>query len=121
MPKTILIADDNESVRTIVKLTLQFKGYNLIEVDDGGAAFEKLDKGEQVDLVISDIAMPGMSGLELLDRLRADPRFAKLPVVMFSAERDATNESLMSRGASAFIRKPCGPSEILDVVQKLVG
>ncbi|MBX7247225.1 MAG: response regulator [Candidatus Sumerlaeaceae bacterium] len=120
MPKTILIADDNESVRTILKLTLQFKGYNLIEVDNGAKALETL-KTTEVDLLISDIDMPQMNGLELLAALRADPKFASLPILICSAEQDATEENIVARGASGFLTKPCPPSELLGAVAKFVG
>ncbi|MCX7717518.1 MAG: response regulator [Candidatus Sumerlaeaceae bacterium] len=122
MGKTVLIADDNESVRTILKLTLQFKGYTIIEVDDGAKALDLLLAGQTpVDLLISDIAMPNMSGLELLARLRGEERFATLPILICSAEEDATEADMLKRGASAFLVKPCPPSKLLDTVRALVG
>jgi len=120
MPKTVLIADDNENVRVILKLTLQFKGYNLIEVEDGAEAIEAL-KANAVDLLISDISMPNMTGLELLSKLRADPQFAKLPVIICSAEKGVTTDDLIARGANAFLLKPCSPKELLETVKNLIG
>jgi CheY-like chemotaxis protein len=122
MGKTVLIADDNESVRTILKLTLQFKGYTIIEVDDGAKALDLLSSGQTpVDLLISDIAMPNMSGLELLARLRSEERFASLPILICSAEEDATEADMLKRGATAFLVKPCPPSKLLDTVRGMIG
>jgi two-component system, chemotaxis family, chemotaxis protein CheY len=121
MPKTILIADDNESVRTILKLSLQFKGYNLIEVDDGAKALDHLKTKGGVDLLITDIAMPNMNGLELLAALRADPQFAQFPIIVCSAEEDATDEGIKARGANAFLPKPCPPMQLIAAVGSLIG
>ncbi len=120
MPKTILIADDNESVRTVIRLSLKFKGHTLIEVDDGAKALARLKEGG-IDLLISDIAMPNMTGLELLDALRGDDRFKTLPILVCSAEEDATEEALLARGASAFLVKPCGPMDLMKTVDRLLG
>lgn len=119
MPKTILIADDNESVRTVIRLSLQFKGHTLIEVDDGAKALARLGEGG-IDLLISDIAMPNMNGLELLDRVRKDDRFKALPVLICSAEEDATEEGMIARGASAFLVKPCRPMDLMQTVDRLL-
>lgn len=119
MSKTILIADDNEGVRTIIKLTLQFKGYTLVEAGDGAEAFAILDK-RPFDLLISDIAMPQMNGLELLAKVRADGRFAHLPIIICSAEEDAKEDDLLARGANAFLPKPVRPMELLSTVGKLL-
>ncbi|MCX7018807.1 MAG: response regulator [bacterium] len=121
MPKTILIADDNEAVRTILRLSLQFKGYKLIEVDDGAQALAVL-KDTPVDLLISDIAMPNMTGLELLDKLRADAgggAHKQLPIIICSAESDAKRDNIIARGATDFVAKPYRPLEMLEVIAKI--
>ena len=120
MPKTILIADDNENVRTILRLSLQFKGYKLIEVDDGVQALATL-RTTPVDLLISDIAMPHMNGLELLDALRADAAHKDLPVIICSAETDAKRDDMLARGATAFVTKPYRPLEMLEVIAQIFG
>jgi two-component system chemotaxis response regulator CheY len=121
MPKTILIADDNESVRTILKLTLQFKGYALIEVEDGQQAYDILTGTGGVDLLISDIEMPNMNGLELLAKLRNDARFATMPIIVCSAEQHASEEKLIAQGANAFLPKPASPMVLIAKVQELIG
>ena len=122
MAKTILIADDNESVRTILKLSLQFKGYNLVEVVDGQLAWEALNREpEKYDLLLSDIEMPNMNGLELLAKLREDGRFQDFPIIICSAEEDATEAKMLERGASAFLVKPCPPMKLMEAVARFIG
>ncbi|MGI8907585.1 MAG: response regulator [Candidatus Sumerlaeaceae bacterium] len=121
MPKTILIAEDNDDVRNLIKLSLQFKGYNMIEAADGAAAFQTLEDNSDIDLMISDIEMPIMNGLELLAKVRADERFKGLPIVICSAEKNVTEDDLLHRGASAYLLKPMRPIDLLSTVQKLLG
>jgi CheY-like chemotaxis protein len=119
--KTILIADDNDGVRTIIKLSLQFKGYSLVEAEDGAKAFAALESNPAIDLLISDIEMPMLNGLELLDKIRGDSRFAKLPVVICSAEEGTREDELLRRGANAFLGKPVRPVDLLATVGELIG
>ena len=120
MAKRVLLADDNESVRTILKLTLQFKGCTVIEVEDGAKAFEALKADSTIDLLVTDIAMPGLSGLELLAKIRADPSLQKLPIVVCSAEADAKEADILARGADAFLPKPCSPVKLMETVARLL-
>jgi CheY-like chemotaxis protein len=119
MAKTILVTDDNEHIRMLIKMTLQFKGYQVIEAEDGNLALQVLGS-KPVDLLISDIAMPNMTGIELIAKLRSDPAFQNLPVIMCSAEREFSEEDLLRRGANAVLPKPFQPSVLLSAVQKLV-
>jgi CheY-like chemotaxis protein len=119
LPKTILIADDNDGVRNLIKLSLQLKGYNVIESGDGASAFVALEQNT-VDLLVSDIEMPVLNGFELLAKVRDDTRFHNLPVIVCSAERDAMEDDLLHRGANAFLPKPFSPIDLLGTVQKLI-
>ncbi len=120
MPKTVLVVDDNDNIRTIFKVTLQFKGFTVIEAGDGAEALKAL-AAQPVDLIVSDIAMPNMSGLELLDKVRSDPKHGGLPVIISSAEKNADEEDLLRRGATAVMPKPCRPLDLLNKVQSLLG
>lgn len=118
MPKTILIADDSTSIRSIFKMSLEFKGYRIIEAEDGSKAWEIL-QSEPCDLLISDLAMPGMTGLELLQKVRAEHPNKALPVIICTAERVKT-EDIISRGADKLLPKPCSPVELMRVVEALL-
>lgn len=121
MPKTVLIVEDNEDVRNLIKLSLKFKGYNLIEAGNGALGYETLQKNPDVNLMISDIDMPVMNGLELLAKVRADERFKQVPFIICSAEKDVTEDDLFHRGASAYLTKPVRPMDLIATVQKLLG
>ena len=119
MPKTILIVDDSESIRTILKITLQFKGYNVLEAEDGEKGYEIL-KQTECDLVISDVAMPRMTGTELLAKVRKELKNETLPIIICTAEKSASEEEFLARGANKLLRKPVSPAELMKIVQNLV-
>ncbi len=114
-PQKILLIDDDPVVRTLISGILRKKGYEVLLAKNGDEGLA-LVSGEQPDLVITDYQMPGMSGMEVLDKLRAeDPA---LPVVMLTAHGDAglTIKSIQT-GAFDFIEKPINPRELLDIVR----
>ena len=118
-PGTVLIADDSSAIREIVKLTLQFKKYDVLEAKDGAEAYEILST-TPCDLLITDLDMPGMSGLELLDKTRKDLKNESLPVVVCTAESSVKDKDIVSRGANAVLRKPISPMQLLELVGRLV-
>lgn len=120
MPKTILIADDNTEIRSIIKFTLQFKGYTVIEAEDGKVAFEILQKGTPVDLLISDIDMPNVNGMELLRKIRQELGNTTLPIVICSGERDVDEEDVLHKGANRMMPKPFSPIKLMEIVQALL-
>ena len=112
---TILVVDDEQSMRDFLKILLVKDGYKVLVAEDGVQALAMLDK-KGVDLVISDIRMPGMDGLELLEEIRT--RSADLPVVMitaFASPNDAVRA--MKNGAYDYISKPFNVDEIKSVIQ----
>ena len=119
MPKTILIVDDSESIRTILKLTLKFKGYNVLEAEDGEKGYEILKKSE-CDLLISDVAMPKMTGTELLNKVRRELKNETLPIIICTAEKSANEEDFIARGANKLLKKPVSPNDLMKIVQNLV-
>ena len=119
MPGRVLIVDDSESIRSIFKMTLKYKGYEVTEACDGQEAYDLL-KTNSYDLVISDIAMPIMTGIELLKKIRTELHLETLPVVICTAEKDAPEEEFIKRGANRVIQKPISPLEILQLVENLI-
>lgn len=112
MPKfeqRILIVDDMQTMRKIVNQKLTFLGYaNLVEAADGEQAWEALDKANPpFDLVISDLNMPNLSGVDLLKRVRRDKRFENLPFIMLTAEGELTRMTeAIQAGVTAYMLKP---------------
>ncbi|BCL74433.1 hypothetical protein JHS3_01690 [Jeongeupia sp. HS-3] len=111
----LLIVDDSRIVRATVKKHLA-DVYDVIEESDGEAGWQRVQADETIRLLISDLSMPELDGLGLLDRLRAcgQPRLAQLPVIIISGEEDeATREKCVAHGANDFITKSTDRSEML--------
>ncbi|MFO8032447.1 MAG: response regulator [Desulfohalobiaceae bacterium] len=119
MAKTIMTVDDSSSVRQMVSYTLQDAGYEVIEAVDGKDALQKL-KG-QVDMIITDLNMPNMDGIELIRQVRQTAGYKFLPIVMLTTEsQDEKKQEGKKAGASGWIVKPFKPPQILSVIQKLL-
>ena len=118
-----LVVDDFATMRRIIKnILLQLGFKNIIEADDGTTAWEILEKGEPVDLIISDWNMPKMTGIELLKKVRADDRFKDLPFLMVTAEAQKENivEAVKYR-VSQYIVKPFTPETLKEKLEKIFG
>jgi len=110
----ILIVDDEPDLRGIVRLILELAGHEVVEAHHGAAALQRLAE-QRVDLLITDVMMPVMSGSELIDRLRADPEHAKLPILVLSASPHAVDR------ADHVMRKPFEPTHLRRVAANLLG
>ena len=121
MPKVILIADDASTMRILVSATLRQKQYEVIEAVDGQDALEKL-KAQKVSLIVTDLNMPRMNGIELIKAAKALPEHKYVPIVMLTTESQADKkEAGREAGAKAWIVKPFKPDVLLDVVKKIIG
>ena len=113
--RTILIVDDESSMRFLTRMILEGAGYEVIEAPHGAAALERA-KESRPDLVVTDLMMPVMTGRELVERLRADPETAAIPIVVISA-----NSSSVATAADAVLGKPFEPDALLSAARSLVG
>jgi len=119
--KTILIVDDSASLRAVVKLTLERAGYAVLEAGDGLQALAALEKTPKVHLIISDVNMPNMDGIELVQRLKAHPHHRFVPVIMLTTENQREKkEEGRAAGAKAWVVKPFNATQLLGAVEKLV-
>ena len=121
MGKTILSVDDSASIRQLVVFTLEKEGYTVVSAVDGRDALVKT-KSAKVDMVITDLNMPNVDGIELIQALRADPAFKFTPIVMLTTEsamnkKDAGKQA----GATGWIVKPFKPEQLIAVVKRLLG
>jgi two-component system chemotaxis response regulator CheY len=117
--KRILTVDDSGSVRSLVSQALRQAGFDVVEAVDGADALDKIEGG--VDLVITDVNMPNMSGLELLARLRArhDTRF--IPILLLTTEsQQAMRQQALSAGATGWIVKPFEPESLVALVRRFL-
>lgn len=119
MSKTIMTVDDSASVRQMVSLTLKDAGYTVIEACDGKDALTKLSG--PVDMIVTDLNMPNMNGIELIRAVRATPQYKFVPIVMLTTESQAsTKEEGKAAGATGWIVKPFKPDQLLAVAKKLL-
>ena len=102
----ILVVDDNFTQQRILGYTLKKQGHEVLSAQNGQEALDRLAEADY-DLVISDIAMPGMDGLSLLKALRRDERFKDLPIIMLTASgQDQDRLLAQNEGANGFLTKP---------------
>ena len=121
MAKTIMTVDDSTSVRQMVGFTLKEAGYEVIEACDGKDALTKID-GVNINMVVTDLNMPNMDGIELIRNLRANPKLKFVPIIMLTTE--SQNEKKMegkTAGATGWIVKPFKPEQLISVVKKVIG
>ena len=120
MAKKVLIVDDSSSVRTVARMALRERGYEVLEAANGKEALEKLDS-ERCHLVISDVNMPTMDGITLLKEIKRHPNYKFTPVIMLTTEagEDKKQEG-RAAGAKAWITKPFQPQLLVDAVAKLI-
>lgn len=113
----ILIVDDDEAMADTCSMLLEAHGFNVEVVASGDAARSKI-KGDSHQLIISDCAMPGLSGIELSDSVRADPATAQVPILLMSGSLRCD----VAKGNSydAFLRKPFLAEHLLNEVRKLL-
>jgi two-component system chemotaxis response regulator CheY len=118
--KTILTVDDSASLRQMIAVVLRGSGYTVVEAVDGKDALSKVS-GQKFDLVLTDVNMPQMDGLEFTRRLRAMPQYKFTPIVLLTTESHA-DKKLQGKaaGATAWIIKPFDPDQLLAVVKKVM-
>ena len=121
MSKTILIVDDSTSLRTVVRMALERTGYAVLEAGDGRQGLAQLEKAGKVNLIVSDVNMPNMGGIEFVTEVKKHPRHRFVPVIMLTTENQRDKmEQGRAAGAKAWIVKPFNPPQLLDAVSKLV-
>lgn len=120
MKKTILIADDSESVREVVSFTLQNAGYNVLIGVDGEDAQKYLD-GSDIHLVVTDLHMPKMDGIGLIKVIRGKEAYQGVPILFLTTESQAgKKEEAKAAGATGWIIKPFVAEKLLTAVQKVI-
>lgn len=121
MAKRILAVDDSASVRQLVSFTLKEAGYDVVEAVDGEEALLKLNEGP-VHMVIADVNMPNLDGIELVKQVRTRQEYKFLPIVLLTTEsRDVMKIKGKDAGATGWIVKPFKPEQLLAVIRKLLG
>ncbi len=120
MSKRIITVDDAATMRKMVAFTLKGAGHEVLEAGDGQEALAVLSQ-RSVDLVITDVNMPNMDGLELTRQLRALPAFARTPIILLTTESDPAKKMLgRAAGATGWIVKPFNQEQLLAIIAKVL-
>ena len=120
MSKKIMTVDDSNSIRQMVGFTLKRAGFEVLEAVDGKDAISQLDT-TTIDMMITDLNMPNMDGIELIKELRTKPQYKFIPIVMLTTEsQDEKKQEGKAAGATGWIVKPFKPDQLLAVINKVL-
>ncbi len=120
MSKTVMIVDDSTSMRQTVKICLSSAGYEVIEAIDGQDGINKLD-GRPVHLIIADVNMPIMGGIDMVKQIKQMPNYRFTPIIMLTTETDESRKREgQLAGAKAWVVKPFKPEQLQAAVAKLI-
>ena len=118
--KTVMTVDDSATLRQMVRFVLRDGGYQVVEAVDGLDALSKL-RGQEVHLIVTDINMPGMDGLELTRKVRATTEYKFVPIILLTTESHPEKKREgKAAGATGWIVKPFNPEQFLAVVKKVM-
>ena len=118
MSKSILYVEDNEFNRKIVRDLLARRSYRLIEATDGEQGVAKAVE-ETPDLILMDVQLPKLSGLEATRKLRTDPKTAHIPIIIVTSfAMSGDDQKAKDAGATGYLAKPYSPRELLDMIRK---
>lgn len=121
MDKTILVVEDNMLVQEVYSSALQSLGCDVITADDGNEAMEMAEE-ESPDLIIMDIMLPGVSGLDLVRTMKADDKLKDTPIIVVTTMAMAGDqEKIKAAGADAYLPKPIQVDEFIEAVRKTLG
>jgi DNA-binding response OmpR family regulator len=114
MPTEIVAADDDETIRDIVSIKLSGPDRNVTSFENGRECWEYLDESPPPDLIVLDVMMPGLTGLQILERVRDDEDLASVPVIMLTSRgREEHVIEGFDRGATDYMTKPFSPNELV--------
>jgi len=119
--KTVLTIDDSRTMREMLNYALVEAGYKVLQAVDGVDGLEVLQaKGDEIDVVITDINMPRMDGFGVIEGVRADPNHRATPILVLTTESDAAKkERARSAGATGWIVKPFNPVKLVEAVRRV--
>ena len=113
--KRVLVVEDDPTLRRVIELVLDARGYVVDQARHGGAALERMAELAP-DVVVADLRMPLMDGHELLERVRAEPLLKNIPVILLTGNLEAARATV---GADAVITKPFEPADLIATIEKL--
>jgi DNA-binding response OmpR family regulator len=117
---TVLVVDDDPVILKLLEVNFEMEGYTVLVARDGEEGIE-VARTDQPDLIVSDIMMPKVSGLELVIALKGDPATSEIPIILLSAKaQNADVRSGLDAGADDYVTKPFEPLDLVDRVNRLL-
>ena len=121
MAKNIMVIDDSATMRMSLKANLELSGFKVVIADDGVHALTQLKGGTKPDLIITDINMPNMGGLELIKAVRALPGFRFIPILALTTEsQQSKKDEAKKNGATGWLVKPVSGTELIKVIKQVL-
>lgn len=119
--KKILIVEDQQEIRELIRVTLEFEDYEIAEAGTGDAALRML-QGYQPDLILLDVMMPGgIDGIEVCRRVKSDPALRRAKVVMLTAKSQASDRAAgLTAGADDYLVKPFSPLDLMKTIMRVL-
>lgn len=121
MSKTILIVDDSPTMLMSLQNSLEIAGFQVISAGDGAIALDKLKNGAKPDLIITDINMPNMGGIELIGKTRSLGGFRFIPILALTTEsQQATRDEAKKLGATGWLLKPVSGTDLTKIIKQVL-
>jgi CheY-like chemotaxis protein len=121
MGRRVLVVEDEPENRLFIGMMLRNEGYDVTEAEDGPSAFHLLNDGAAPELILLDVMMPGLNGWQVFERLREDPRWQRIPVVMLTALAQRTDvERAVQLGVDGYLTKPFEPTDLLHTIEEML-
>ena len=121
MTPRVLTVDDSASIRLTINATLSAAGYAVTEANDGAQGL-KIAQSQPFDLIITDLNMPEMDGLQMIEEIRKGSAAAGVPIIFLSTESDGEMKArAKAAGATGWLTKPFDPENLIKIVRKVVG
>ena len=118
--KTVLVVEDDPVILRLLEVNFELEGFNVLLAQDGEAGIAAARAGRP-DVIVTDIMMPRVSGIELVEALKGDPSTASIPIVLLSAKAQSGDlRAGMESGADAYVTKPFEPLDLIDRVNALL-
>ncbi len=116
---TVLVCDDDPVIVNLLQVNFEIEGYDVIPATGGDAGLARA-RSDRPDVIVLDVMMPGIDGLEVARRLRADEATRRIPIVLVSAKAQSADVDAGLAVADAYVTKPFDPLELLDRVEALL-
>ena len=118
----LMVVEDEPENRLFIGMMLRTEGYDVVEAEDGPTALDLLSREAPPDLILLDVMMPGLNGWQVFERLRGEPRFGDIPVIMLTALAQRSDvERAVELGVDGYLTKPFEPADLIHTIEETLG